>query len=436
MTDATIATSGDLAPPLTIKPVHVAAAVIGNALEFYDFSTYAFFAVQIGRTFFPGHTPFESLMLSLATFGVGFIGRPIGAAIIGLYGDRVGRKPAMFISLAMMGVSILALALTPSYAAIGIAAPIIVLIARVVQGLALGGEIGPTTAFLIEAAPEDKRGLYGCWQYASQSVATLVGGLVGFTLTKSLDAPDLQAWGWRVAFLIGAVVLPLGLVIRRNLPETLEVEPPSAHGLPIVKPPYGRIAALGFVMISMSTVSTYVLSYMNTFATQTLHLSASIGFAATIVWGIFGFSFNILGGWLSDKVGRKPVMIWPRLVYLLAIFPAFYLVTTKLTAVVFLLSVTILGALNAFSNGAALICLSEGIPKRVRSAALAVVYALGIAIFGGLTQPVLAWVLHVTGNAMSPAYLLIAATAISIVAMALMKETTPSILRRKGLAPV
>ena len=424
------------APGFDITPRHVVAAVMGNALEFYDFSTYAFFAVQIGRTFFPGRSPFESLMLSLATFGVGFLGRPIGAAIIGLYGDRVGRKPAMLMSLMMMGFSILALALTPSYAAIGMAAPVIVLIARIVQGLALGGEIGPTTAFLIEAAPEDKRGFYGCWQYASQSVATLVGGIVGFTLTKLLSADALQDWGWRLAFLFGAAVLPLGLAIRRTLPETLETDEtattPSAPGAVSGWRLYGRIITLGFVMISMSTVSTYVLSYMNTYATTTLHLAAAVGFAATITWGIVGFGFNVYGGWLSDRVGRKPVMIWPRVLYLFTIFPSFYLVTRHLTTPTFLIAVTVMGGLNAFSNGASLICLTEGIPKKVRSALLAVVYALGIAIFGGATQPILAWLLHATGDKLSPAYLLIGATALSILAMAMMRETAPTVLRRRA----
>ena len=185
------------------------------------------------------------------------------------------------------------------------------------QGLALGGaRSAPTTAFLIEAAPEDKRGFYGCWQYASQSVATLVGGIVGFTLTKLLSADALQDWGWRLAFLFGAAVLPLGLAIRRTLPETLETDEtattPSAPGAVSGWRLYGRIITLGFVMISMSTVSTYVLSYMNTYATTTLHLAAAVGFAATITWGIVGFGFNVYGGWLSDRVGRKPVMIWPR----------------------------------------------------------------------------------------------------------------------------
>jgi MFS family permease len=423
-------------PAFDIKARHVVAAVTGNALEFYDFSTYAFFAVQIGKTFFPGRSPFESLMLSLATFGVGFLGRPIGAALIGVYGDRVGRRPAMLLSLAMMGFSILALALTPSYAMIGMAAPVIVLIARIVQGLALGGEIGPTTAFLIEAAPEDKRGFYGCWQYASQSVATLAGGIVGFSLTKLLSPDALQDWGWRLAFVFGAAVLPLGLAIRRSLPETLETEetaltpvgPESLTGWRL----YGRIIALGFVMISMSTVSTYVLSYMNTYATTTLHLAAAVGFAATITWGVIGFGFNVFGGWLSDRIGRKPVMVWPRVLYLLAIWPSFYLLIAHLTATTLLLAVTVMGALNAFSNGASLICLTEGIPKKVRSAALAVVYALGIAIFGGATQPLLAWLLHTTGDKLSPAYLLIGATALSIVAMAMMRETAPTVLRRKA----
>ena len=205
---------------VAITPRQVTAAVIGNALEFYDFTTYAYFAVQIGHAFFPGRNAFESLMLSLATFGAGFFSRPIGAIVIGSLADRAGRKPAMLLSFGLMGLAILGLALTPSYATIGLAAPLLALGFRLLQGFALGGEVGATTAFLIEAAPPSRRGLYGGWQGASQGLASLFGGLIGVGLSHWLSPHDLSAWGWRAAFLVGAAVLPVGLVIRRSLPET------------------------------------------------------------------------------------------------------------------------------------------------------------------------------------------------------------------------
>src|ERR1700743_446482 len=202
-----------------LKKRYVAAAVTGNALEFYDFTTYGYFALQIGRTFFPSHDPFISLMITLMTFGAGFIMRPVGAVVIGRYADRIGRKPAMIICFAMMGAGVLALALTPSYAQVGPAAPIIVVWSRLVQGCALGGDVGPTTAFLLEAAPIEKRGLYGSLQFASQGISTLAAGLAGVALAHCLTPAQLDHFGWRIALSLGALIVPVGLAMRHSLPE-------------------------------------------------------------------------------------------------------------------------------------------------------------------------------------------------------------------------
>ena len=193
---AEVSTSASAHPAITRR--QITAAVIGNALEFYDFTTYALFAVQIGRTFFPSHTPFENLMLSLLTFAVGFIARPVGAIVIGAFGDRAGRRPAMVLSFTLMGIGILGVVLTPSYAMIGAAAPVLLLVFRLVQGFALGGEVGPTTAFLIEAAPLHRRGLIGAWQSGSQAIASLTGAIIGLALTYLLTAQQLEDFGWRI----------------------------------------------------------------------------------------------------------------------------------------------------------------------------------------------------------------------------------------------
>ena len=203
------------------------SATIGNMLEFYDFITYAFFAIQIGHAFFPAQSEYGSLMLSLATFGAGFITRPIGGVVLGIYSDRVGRRPAMLLSFALMGGAILVLALTPSYNSIGIAAPIIAIAARMVQGFALGGEVGPTTAYLMEIASPERRALVIAWQPTSQEIAATAGALVGVILSKTMEAEALDAYGWRIAFLIGAACLPFGLWMRRTLPETI---PQGEHG--------------------------------------------------------------------------------------------------------------------------------------------------------------------------------------------------------------
>ena len=206
-----------------IKWQHIAAATIGNALEFYDFLTYAFFSIQIGHAFFPSQTAYGSLMLSLATFGAGFLTRPLGAFVIGNYADRVGRKPAMMLCFVLIGCAIVGMALLPTYARIGVAAPILAIVARMIQGFSLGGEIGTNTAYLAEAAPAAKRGLIVSWQGASQYLALIAGGLVGTLLTTVLPPAALEAYGWRIAFLLGAAVVPFGFWLRSRLPETLPV---------------------------------------------------------------------------------------------------------------------------------------------------------------------------------------------------------------------
>ena len=209
-------------PALDVTPAHAAgsepviptsaviATVLGNALEFYDFTTYAFFAVMIGRAFFPAQDPFISLLLSVAAFGVGFITRPLGGIVIGAYADRAGRKPAMMLSISLMATGMVLLAATPSYAAIGLAAPILVVVARLVQGFALGGEVGPSTSYLLEAAPAGRRGQYGAWQIASQGAASALAGLLGVLLSWLLDAGEMQSWGWRIPFIVGIAIVPRG----------------------------------------------------------------------------------------------------------------------------------------------------------------------------------------------------------------------------------
>ena len=422
---ATAAASDDPLPAITRR--HITAAVAGNALEFYDFTTYALFAVQIGHTFFPRHTEFENLMLSLLTFGIGFIGRPLGAIIIGRFGDRRGRKPAMLLSFTLMGLGILGIVLTPSYAAIGPLAPALLVIFRLVQGFALGGEVGPTTAFLIEAAPLHQRGLIGSWQSGSQAAASLAGATIGLLLSQVLDPHQLETFGWRIAFGIGAIVLPFGLMLRRTLPETLhrpEVAQ-SFHPTETGMFSHARPILLGLGMIMSFTTSTYVLLYMTTYASETLHMSARDSFGASVANGVTGLVFALLGGALSDRFGRKPVMITARVLFLFAIFPAFTLIVQNHSALTLIGATALLGALSSTSVGVALVCLTESLRKDVRSTGLAVVYAVGVAVFGGVAQPFVTWVMKETGSPMAPAWYMMAAAVVGIVAMSFMRETAP-----------
>ena len=403
----------------------VAAAVVGNALEFYDFTTYALFATELGRTFFPSHTPFVSLMMALLVYGVGFVSRPVGAIVIGRMGDRLGRKPAMLLSFSLMGLGMLGLIMIPPYAMIGAAAPALLVFCRLVQGFALGGEVGPTTAFLIEAARPSSRGLVGAWQSASQSVASLVGAAAGLLLAHILTPDQLQDFGWRIAFGIGVLVLPFGLILRRSLPETLHhretitVAPGPGWGAQV------RPIAIGLMMIMSFTTSTYVLLYMTTYASQTLHMSKGASFAASVANGVAGIVFTLLGGWLSDRFARKPVMIAARSLFLLSALPAFMIMAHERTALSVILGTGVMSALSSMSVGVALVALTESFRKETRSTTMAVLYAVAVTVFGGAAQPAVSALAKATHDPIAPAWYLMAAALVGVIAMALMPETRP-----------
>ena len=409
----------------------VLGATIGNMLEFYDFVTYSFFAVQIGHTFFPSKSEFGSLLLSLATFGAGFITRPIGAVVIGSYSDRAGRRPAMILSFTMMGIAILVLALTPSYDAIGVAAPIVIILARLTQGFSLGGEVGPTTAYLMEAASAKHRGLAVSFQPASQQIAATAGALVGEILALTMTSEALDAYGWRIAFLLGAATLPVGLWLRRALPETLhraETPAGAAEDSEAARTLRGntRLLGLGLLILASGTIITYVTQYMTTYAQHTLHVDPPLAFATTVVSNGIGIAAAFLGGWLADRAGRWPVMVWPQLAALLLTYPIFLWVVESRNPAALLGGLGLLALIGSIPYSAFYVGLVEGLPKNIRGGAFATIYAVAIAIFGGTAQLVVAWLTEVTGNALAPAWYLLLATAVGLAAMIFMPETAPS----------
>jgi MFS family permease len=405
------------------------AIAVGNGLEFYDFVTYAFFATQIGRTFFPSKTPGLSLLSSLATFGVGFLTRPLGAIVIGRFGDRAGRKSAMMLSLGLIGVGVTGLSLTPSYASIGTLAPILVIVFRLLQGFALGGEVGPSTAFLLEAAPPSRRGLYVSLQATSADTAALIAGTVGVVLASTLDGPQLDAWGWRVAQLLGVCIIPFAFVLRRTLNETLTAPVAADQGSGSTIG-YARVFLLGLMMLSAATTNNYVLEYMTTYASNTLGMSAAVSFGATAAIGASGLVCDTLGGWLSDRLGRKPVMIIPWLLLILAIYPSFWLLERLRTRTALLTVSALLNGIQTLSSATIIVAITESLPRRVRSGAIALIYALAIAVFGGSTQFLVAWIIHVTGNPLAPAWYMLAAVTIGLIAMFHLPETAPAKSRR------
>lgn len=409
--------------PARVSRRVIAATVAGNALEFYDFVTYAFFAVYIGKTFFPATTPLNSLLLSVAVFGVGFFSRPLGGLLIGAYADRAGRKPAMLLTMGLITVGTLGLALTPSYNSIGMAAPVIIVLCRLVQGLALGGEIGASSAFLIEISPPGQRGLYGSWQLASQGIASLVAGGLGVVLTSALAPAELQAWGWRVPFALGLLLIPIAVYLRRSMPET------SDHGAaakgksgPSPLRQHSRLIMLAALVVLGGTVSTYVGMYMTTYAIMTLKFAPTVAMAATVVVGITTLIFALLGGWLCDRFGRKPVMLIPRVLAALLTYPAFMLLVEQKTTTALFGVTALLAALTAVSGAASLVAIPELLPRSIRATGMSLAYAIGVALFGGTTQFIITWLIGATGNPASPAWYVAFTSAITALAMIALPE--------------
>lgn len=408
----------------SIPARYVAAVVAGNALEFYDFLTYAFFAVYIGRAFFPSTSPTSSLLASLGAFGAGFVTRPIGGFVIGTMGDRVGRKPAMILSFSLMGVAIVGLALTPPHSMIGVAAPVLVVCFRMLQGFALGGNVGPTTAFLLEAAPPERRGFYTAFQSWTQDLSVLAAGSVGFLLANFLTDRQLETFGWRVAFLVGAAIVPFGLILRNRLPETFYQEP-GTRSERVALRPYVPVAIFGGLLLASATIGTYVASYMTTYAITTLHMAANVAFAATIVVGLAGIAFDLVSGSVSDRIGRKMTMIVPGVALLLLIYPSFYVLDHHRTTAVLLGTTAVLYSLAALSTTPIVIWLTESLPAAIRSGGVATVYAVAIAIFGGTTQYCVTWLIKVTRNPEAPAWYWAGAAVIGLAAMLAIRESAP-----------
>lgn len=416
-----------VAPPRLTR-AQIAGVVAGNGLEFYDFLTYSFFAAQIGRTLFPQDGG-NGLLLSLATFGVGFLTRPLGGLIIGRLADRRGRKPAMLLSFACMGISLIGLALTPSYAMIGMAAPVLAVVFRMLQGFALGGEVGPNTAFLLEAAPPDKRGLYVSFQYATQDSAVLISGLVGLALSSALSATQLDAYGWRIAFLIGATIVPFGLVMRRSLGETL-----TDHDVPLAtraeRRRYLRVVIAGLLLLASGTVSNYSLDYLGTYAQTTLGMPVTAAFGSTIALGLTGVVTDLGAGWAVDRFGRKRVLLVPWIVLILLAVPAYMIVAELRTPTSLIAMTALLSILLGGTSVPALVLFTEALPAHIRAGSIGIVYALSIAIFGGSAQVVEHELIRLTGSPIAPAWYMTGFLIVGLLAVTLIPEM-PVARRRK-----
>jgi MHS family proline/betaine transporter-like MFS transporter len=393
----------------------IAAASIGNALEWFDILAYGYFAVVISKLFFPAADPTVSLMLALGTFGASYLIRPLGAIVLGTYADRAGRKAAMLVSIVLMMVGTFLMAIMPTYATIGVFAPLGILAARLIQGFAVAGEFGSATTFLAEHAPE-RKGYLASWQWSGQGLGNLLPSIFGVLLTTLLTTEQLQSWGWRVPFLFGLLVGPIGLYIRRHLedaPEFRKAQPSSAPVSDVLARQTSRFfLALGVVVLSTS--AQYLILFMPTYAIKQLHLPASVGFTATIVSGlILTIGAPIVGHW-SDKIGRTRIMMATTLLFLFSVYPVFVLLTSHVSFAILVLMVGWMGLLKTTYSGALPALMTEIFPTQTRVTGVALSYNVGVPIFGGFAPLIITWMIHQTGSNLAPSYYMIFTALVSL----------------------
>lgn len=402
----------------------IAATSIGNALEWFDILVYGYFAAYIAGAFFPTGDQATSLLLTLGTFSISFLARPVGALVLGAYADRVGRKASMLVSLVLMTGATLAIAVVPTYASIGVLAPAVVLVARLVQGFSAGGEFGSSTAFLVEHAPH-RRGFVGSWQLASQGFSTLLASLFGAALTAGMDPASLHDWGWRVPFAFGVLVGPVGFYIRRHLDEPAHVARAAGVASPtreVLSRQKGRVL-LAIGCLAVSTAVNYMLLYMPTYAVKTLHMPPTTGFVATLGAGVILTVLTPFSGMLSDRFGRTGLMLGSGGLILLALYPSFVLLNAHPTAPVIIAVVLGLATLKSIYFGPLPALMAELFPTETRATGLALSYSLGVTLFGGLGPVVMAWLGGVVGD-LAPAFWLSAIACLSLVALTLVRSRT------------
>jgi MHS family proline/betaine transporter-like MFS transporter len=429
----------------------IAAITLGNGLEFFDFTIYSFFATIIGKLYFPVEGQLAQLMLAAGTFGVGFIMRPVGGVVLGAYADRAGRKAAMSLTLWMMTLGSAIIAFAPTYAAIGVAAPLLVILARLIQGFALGGEIGASTSLLMEYGSDRTRGFYGSWQFVSQGLNTVCGSLLGVALAASLSTPALESWGWRVPFVIGMAMGPIGVYIRRHLDETLPVaavsgkdetrnETAHARGVDRMDGPsvvavhsqpvreifrnHLGVIATGVVTTIGGTAANYiVLFYLSTYAIRILHLPMSLALWASWAAALVTVILSPFAGALSDRVGRKRVLWISRVLLIAAVYPAFVLINASPTVPVLLAVVAVLAVLVTFTAVPNIVMLPEMFPREIRATGMSIVYCLGVSIFGGFAQFFATWLIQLSGSTLAPAWYLIGCALVSLLPLPFLRET-------------
>src|ERR1700732_5255201 len=397
----------------------IVAATIGNVFEWFDFVVYGFFAVTISKVLFPAGTPTASLLVTFGAFGLAYLVRPLGAIVVGGYTDRAGRKAGLLLSMALMMIGTTLMTVTPGYATIGLAAPIIITLARLLQGFSVGGEFGSAVSFLAEHGG-GRRGFSASWQFATGGIITVFASAFGVALTSLLTHDQLVDWGWRIPYFFGMLIGPAGLYVRAKIvdtPEFLAAEKPETvpikdllrrHPLPV-------LLGLGISIISNS--SFYLMLYIPTFGVKQLHLPEYTGFVATLVGGlILAIGCPLAGHW-SDKTSRPRIMVIMCGLFVLTSYPAFYLMVAWPSLAACIIAVAWLQLVKAGYSGVLPSLLSEQFPVETRAIGVSLGFSTAVTIFGGFAPFVATWLIAQTGNPLPPSYSLISPALLSLSAL-------------------
>jgi MHS family citrate/tricarballylate:H+ symporter-like MFS transporter len=409
----------------------------GNFLEMFDFFLYGFYATYISREFFPAGNEYVSLMMTFVTFGAGFLMRPLGAVILGSYIDRIGRRKGLILTLGIMACGTVLIAFVPSYSTIGILAPLLVLIGRLLQGFSAGVELGGVSVYLSEMATPGHKGFYVSWQSASQQAAIMFAALLGFLLNQWMAQAQINAWGWRIPFFIGCSIIPFIFVIRRSLQETEEFLARKHH------PSFGqivrsiaenwRIVVLGMMLVVMTTVSFYLITvYAPTFGKNVLKLSATDSLLVTFCVGLSNFFWLPVMGALSDRIGRWPLLVAFSILPIATAHPILSWLVSNPTFENMLVAELWLSFLYASYNGATIVALTEVMPAHVRTVGFSLAYSLATAIFGGFTPLVSTWLIEVTGDKAAPGYWMAFAASCGLLATIVLYRK--NLVRRAAIA--
>ena len=397
------------------------AAVIGNALEWYDFILYALFSPAIAATFFPAKTEIASLLLAVATFGAGFVLRPLGALVLGRFADQRGRRPALTLIIGLMTLATALLVFTPGWRRIGLLAPLLIVVSRLLQGFSVGGELGSSTALLIESAPLERRGLFASWQGTGQLVSSLAGATAAALVTVALTPAQLSGWGWRLPFAVGLLIGPVGLYIRANVHEPAAIERRLHEQTAPLRDLFlhhagALLRTIG--LISMGTMATYILELnMPAYAQRELGLPKSETYLATAIADIVAIAMSPLAGSLSDRYGARRVMLPAVIALGLGVFPSFVILTAYPSTWALILIQTACLATLSFMTGPVYGLIGSLFPPEVRSSGLSVGYNVSVLAFGGFAPFITTWLIAATGDRHIPGLYVTAGAAFTLAAL-------------------